>query len=73
METYFFDIVRTSHIAHDFRGRQLAGLDDARVMAEIIAIDCEFKGALDSKIEVRNIKGRCLFSVTAPKSDLAFV
>jgi hypothetical protein len=72
METYFFDIVRTSHVAHDFRGRRMARLDDARVMAEIIAIDCEFEGAVDTKVEVRNVNGMCLLSVSAPQSDLAF-
>ena len=39
MTRYFFDLISQQHCQHDFRGRDLPALEDARQLAEMIAID----------------------------------
>ena len=39
MTQYFFDLVSQQHCKRDFRGRELPTLEEARRLAELIAID----------------------------------
>jgi hypothetical protein len=39
MTRYFFDLISQQRCQHDFRGRDLPALEDARQLAEMIAID----------------------------------
>jgi hypothetical protein len=68
MNPYFFDVVTDSGVQHDFQGRKLERLDDAREWARVIALDLECSdddrswGA--TEIEVRDVDGTCLYSVS---------
>jgi hypothetical protein len=67
MTRYFFDLVSQQHSQHDFRGRELPTLEEARRLAELIAIDLatgpEDQWAAGWNIAVRGADERELFAV----------
>ena len=67
MKRFFFDVSTKEHIQYDFRGRDFSEPEQARALAELIALDFECADYGDDlgdvEIQVRNIKGACLFSV----------
>jgi Domain of unknown function (DUF6894) len=65
MQLYFFDIITPDHVQHDFTGRRLAGLDDARLFAELIALDieCSANERGDTQIKVSDVTGSALCRV----------
>jgi len=66
MKRFFFDVQSKSHIAYDYQGRDLAGPEQARELAELIALDleCSDNGEWAGiAVQVRNILGTCLFSI----------
>ena len=75
MRPYFFDIVTETSVEHDFHGRSLARPEDARELAEIIALDleCTDKTWVATQVEVRDVKGACLCSVSVRHPDLIAV
>lgn len=66
MTRYFFDLVGQQRCQHDFRGRDLPTLEDARRLAELIAVDLA-TGPEDQwagwSVAVRGADGRELFTV----------
>ncbi|MGA8615483.1 MAG: hypothetical protein WB760_28150 [Xanthobacteraceae bacterium] len=66
MTRYFFDLVGEQRCQHDFRGRDLPTLEDARRLAELIAVDLatgpEYQWTGWS-VAVRDADGRELFTV----------
>ena len=72
MHPYFFDIVTDASIQHDFHGRKLATPDDARELAEMIALDLEFSNGdwIATEVEVRDVNGARLYSVSVRHPDL---
>jgi hypothetical protein len=64
MHAYFFDIVTTSQVQHDFQGRKLKGPNDACELAQMMAFDFECRDELwATDVVVRDVVGACLFSV----------
>jgi hypothetical protein len=66
MTRYFFDLVSQQHCKRDFRGRELPTPEEARRLAELIAIDLA-TGPEDEwagwSIAVHGVDGRELFAV----------
>ncbi|MEA2979130.1 MAG: hypothetical protein QOF09_953 [Alphaproteobacteria bacterium] len=72
MHRYFFDIVTSACVEHDFHGRSLAKPKDALYLAELIALDleCSDKVWIAAEIVVRDVKGVRLYSVSVRHPDL---
>ena len=73
MQRYFFDVSTASHVQYDYRGRDFSTTDQARQLAELIALDVEcIEGdeLVATEVQVRDIKGRHLFSVHVRESEL---
>jgi hypothetical protein len=66
MTRYFFDLVSQQRCQHDVRGRDLPTLEEARRLAELIAIDLA-TGPEDQwtgwSVAVRGVEGLELFAV----------
>ena len=74
MNRYFFDVAGKSDVQYDYRGRELERPDQAREMAELIALDIECidsDGLAGAEVQVRNVGGQKLFSV--PIRDPALI
>jgi len=66
MKRFFFDVSFQNHVHYDYQGRDFAQPEQARELAELIALDLECSSDIDTpgtEVQVRNIKGTCLFSV----------
>jgi hypothetical protein len=66
MNKYFFDVASKSYVQYDYRGRDLERPEQAREMAELIALDIECtdsEGLVGAEVQVRNIGGQKLFGV----------
>lgn len=73
MQHFFFDIRSSERLHHDFRGRFLVN-DDARQMAELIALDLECSDTDDwtgAAVEVRDVRGGILCSVPVLQERIA--
>lgn len=73
MIKYFFDVAIKSYVQYDYRGRDLERLEQAREMAELIALDIEYTDGDDlagAEVQVRNIGGQKLFSVPVREPEL---
>jgi len=69
MTRYFFDLVNQQHCKHDVRGRELPTLEEARRLAELIAIDLA-TGPEDQwtgwGVAVHGVDGHEFFAVPIP-------
>ena len=65
MTRFFFDVSYKTHVHYDYQGRDFAQLEQARELAELIALDleCSESDTPGTEVQVRNIGGTCLFSV----------
>jgi hypothetical protein len=66
MKRFFFDVSSKTSTFYDFQGRDFAHPEQARELAEMIALDleCSDEGdPADLVVQVRNIVGTCLFSI----------
>jgi hypothetical protein len=73
MQRYFFDVSTKSHVQYDYRGRDFSNSDQARQLAELIALDVECTEGdelVATEVQVRDIKGRHLFSVAVREPEL---
>jgi hypothetical protein len=72
MHRYFFDIVTSASVDHDFHGRSLAKPEDALYLAELIALDleCSDKVWIATEVVARDVKGTRLYSVSVRHPDL---
>jgi hypothetical protein len=74
MNRYFFDVVAQEGSRLDYTGRLMSSEDDARVAAELIALDIAVKQtdrALGSTVTVSDAHGRTVFSIPINLSLLA--
>jgi hypothetical protein len=72
MKRFFFDVSSTTRRQLDFRGREFAGPEQARELAELIALDleCSDDGSwAGSEVQVRNVIGVCLFTIPIRASE----
>jgi hypothetical protein len=75
MTRFFFDIVREKKCAHDFHGRYLRSMDEARDMAETVSLDLaclDKEESAGSEIHVRDTLGALLFAVKVCPAELVF-
>jgi uncharacterized protein DUF6894 len=73
MSRYFFDVATRSCMHYDYKGRELERPDQARDMAELIALDIECidgDGSVGMEVQVRNAGGQKLFTVPICDSAL---
>jgi hypothetical protein len=67
MTRFFFDVVRANTCLHDFTGRYLRSLDEARDVAETVSLDlaCAEDNGATPEIQVRDSGGLLLFAMKA--------
>ncbi len=72
MKRFFFDVSFNTHVQYDYQGRDFAQPEQARELAELIALDfeCSDSDTPGTEVQVRNIKGTCLFSVPIRQPEL---
>lgn len=72
MKRFFFDVSFKTHVRYDYQGRDFAQPEQARELAELIALDfeCSDSDTPGAEVQVRNITGACLFSVPIRQSEL---
>lgn len=72
MKRFFFDVAFKTHVHYDYQGREFAGAEQARELAELIALDLgcsEDNNGAGTEVQVRNIGGTCLFSVPIRQAE----
>jgi hypothetical protein len=71
MTRFFFDVVRANNCLHDFSGRYLRSVDEARDVAELVSFDlaCADDSA-PSEIQVRDAGGMLLFAMKVSPSEM---
>jgi Domain of unknown function (DUF6894) len=72
--TYFFDRVGNNRAEYDYKGRMFATPDNARQMAELIALDLgiDSEGTwLGWRVEVLDVRGQRFFSIPVRAAELA--
>lgn len=73
MQRYFFDVSSSSHIQYDYTGRDFSNADQAKQLAELIALDVECTEGDEltaTEVQVRDIRGHHLFSVPIREPEL---
>ena len=72
MKRFFFDVSFQNHVRYDYQGRDFAQPEQARELAELIALDfeCSDSETAGAEVQVRNITGTCLFSVPIRQPEL---
>jgi hypothetical protein len=73
MSRYFFDVSARSCMHYDYKGRELERPDQARDIAELIALDIECidgDGSAGMEVQVRNAGGQKLFTIPIRDSVL---
>jgi hypothetical protein len=73
MQRYFFDLRTKAYVQYDYSGRDFSNAEQAKQLAELIALDVECTDGDEieaNEIQVRDIKGRHLFSVPIRESEL---
>ena len=74
MQRYFFDVSTKAQIQYDYRGRELSDFEQAKRLAELIALDVECVEGDDlgaMEVQIRDINGQLLFSVPIHEPDVA--
>jgi hypothetical protein len=76
MKRFFFDVSYKTHVRYDYQGRDFAQPEQARELAELIALDLECSDsstpgseAQVREVQVRNVGGTCLFSVPIRQAE----
>jgi hypothetical protein len=66
MQRYFFDVATHAYVQYDYHGREINNPEQARELAELIALDIECTDGDElagGEIQVRNVSGQQLYSV----------
>jgi len=76
MKRFFFDVSYKTYVQYDYQGRDFAQPEQARELAELIALDLECSDSETPgtevqvcEVQVRNVGGTCLFSVPIRKPE----
>ena len=62
MKRFFFDLANQAQVQYDFRGRNFTKPEEARELAELIALDLECTDGgnwAGAEVQVRNLRGDC--------------
>jgi hypothetical protein len=73
MTRYFFDVANRSYVQYDYRGREFEKPEQARELAELIALDVECTDGDDvtrGEVQVCNVSGVRLFSIPIREPEL---
>lgn len=73
MTRYFFDVATRSCVHYDYKGREFEQADQARDVAELIALDIECidgDTAPGMEVQVRDVAGLKLFAIPIRDSAL---
>jgi hypothetical protein len=73
MNKYFFDLATPNGCFYDYQGQALAEQEEARRVAQLVALDLESTGAFDwtgAAVKVRDVFGKTLFSVHVQECEL---
>lgn len=73
MKRLFFDVATDQAVRYDYKGRIFGNMDEARALAELIALDlsCSEESSETGEVQVRNVSGNCLFSISIQDPELA--
>ena len=66
MTRFFFDVTNKTAVQYDYSGRHLPSVEQARELAELIAMDigcCESEEMPATVVHVRNAVGKQLFAI----------
>ena len=71
MKRFFFDVSYKTHVQYDYQGRDFAQPEQARELAELIALDleCSESDTPGSEVQGRNVGGTFRFSVPSRQAD----
>jgi hypothetical protein len=72
MKRFFFDVSFKTHVRYDYQGRDFAAAEQARELAELIALDIGCSDTSEdagAEVQVRNIGGTCLFSIPVRQAE----
>jgi hypothetical protein len=71
MTRFFFDVVRANTCLHDFTGRYLRSVDEARDVAETVSLDlaCAEDHGASPEVQVRDSGGSLLFAMKARSAE----
>ena len=71
MKRFFFDVATDKSVRYDYHGRIFGNAEEARALAELIALDLSCsEDNDDSEVQVRNVTGSCLFSIAIRAQEL---
>lgn len=72
MNRFFFDVAYQTNIQYDYRGREFSDLSEVRSFAELLALDMGCTDGQDraTEVQVRNVSGQQLFSVSIQQPGL---
>ena len=73
MTRYFFDVANKSYVQYDYRGREFEKPEQARELAELIALDVECTDGDDvarGEVQVCNVSGVRLFAIPIREPEL---
>jgi hypothetical protein len=72
MNRFFFDVATTTSVRYDYQGRIFGNVEEARALAELIALDlsCSEESNEMGEVQVRNVSGSCLFSIAVRAAEL---
>lgn len=73
MKRFFFDVATDDAVRYDYQGRMFGNVEEARALAELIALDiaCSEDNSEPGEVQVRNVSGSCLFSVSIQAPEAA--
>jgi hypothetical protein len=73
MKRFFFDVATEKAVRYDYQGRVFGNMDEAKALAELIALDlaCSEDHDEAGEVQVRNISGNCLFSILIQEPEAA--
>jgi hypothetical protein len=71
MKRFFFDVATDKSVRYDYHGRVFGNTDEARALAELIALDlsCSEDNG-EGEVQVRSVDGSFLFSVSIGAQEL---
>jgi hypothetical protein len=72
MKRFFFDVATDESVRYDYQGRIFGNVEEARALAELIALDlsCSEENKEVGEVQVRNVSGNCLFSISVQAREL---
>jgi hypothetical protein len=73
MKRFFFDVATDEAVRYDYQGRVFGDMEEAKALAELIALDlaCSEDRNETGEVQVRNVSGSCLFAISIQTPEAA--